>query len=138
MKIEFFSRNSKKDVKNAEILFSLREMDEKVENLPESGFIVYNADQSPIAMGFLRLIEGNYGMLDSYISNPQKPSELRDQALDLITKNLINYSKTLGLNKLFAFSANEHIILRAYNHGFGRLPFKFTCLNLSKDDVCHS
>lgn len=92
-----------------------------VSDLPKNGFIALDEDGTPIAAGFLRGMEGPYGMLDSYISNPKHSRKDRHNALDEITKRLIALAEELGLNKLIAFSKDDGIISRALSNGFVNL-----------------
>lgn len=112
----------------AKQILALRDMDLDTE-LPIYGLIAIKHDV-PVAMGFLRCIEGNYAMLDSYITNPDSPSEIRDHALDAITRKLIDIARYEQVSKLFAFSIEPHIILRAVKHGFKQTPYIFTVLDL--------
>ena len=88
-----------------------------LDNLPVLGLIALE-DNKPIALGFLRRVEGNYGMLDSYITNPLESKELRHEALDGITSKLIILAKDLKIEQLFNFTADKGILSRAERHGF--------------------
>lgn len=107
-------------------------------DIPKHGFIVFTEEQMPVAAGFLRLVEGDYCLFDSFITNPECSPEERNKALDLITSSLINLGKTLNIKKMFAFSEEPHIIQRSCAHGFGKMPFEFTILDLTKEIPCHS
>jgi hypothetical protein len=89
-------------------------------DIPSIGFVA-KEDGKVIAMGFLRRIEGNCGMLDSYITDPHETSDYRDQALDLITAYLIETARSLEMDKLFEISAYDSIHTRAIKHGFSSI-----------------
>lgn len=101
------------------------------DDLPSIGLVVQDG-KTIVAMGFLRRMEGNYGMLDSYITDPHETSDYRDAALDMITAWLIDYARSIKLNKLLAFSAYDSIYDRALRHGFGAMPHKFAMLDLGQ------
>lgn len=89
------------------------------DSVPKYGVIVHNSDLTQtIAAGFMRMVEGQMGILDSYITNPDANSEDRNNALDLITFTLINSAKASKLNKLITITQNDGIYDRAKEHGF--------------------
>ena len=101
-----------------------REKDPKeVYSLPQIGFLVFEEDKF-IGAGFLRKCEGNYGMFDSYVTDPSVPPKLRDQALEMITKNLLCTAKEVGIKYLIAFSVDDNTITRSQRHGFALTPHK--------------
>jgi hypothetical protein len=110
---------------------------------PKLGFICFDEHGNldvVISCGFIRKIEGGYGLWDGLITNPSKSSQIRDDSLNLIMRELINVAKNeLQLKAILATSKDEHTIIRAFNHGFRLMPETFMCLNLSKDDeLCPS
>ena len=96
-----------------------------LEELPEIGYIFFDEGRA-IAAGFLRKCEGNIGILDSYISSPGEPPELRNKALDIITKRLIDAANKVGISKLLAFSTDQNTIYRSVQHGFEAIPHVVT------------
>ncbi len=98
--------------------------------LPQHGLIAFEAG-IPIAAGFLRCVEGQMAMLDSYITDPLADAALRDIALGRLTAKLIKLAKANNINKLMAFSVDKNTLLRACNHGFSVFPHVFTMLNLT-------
>ncbi len=103
-------------------LLHMRKMDveESLQSLPETGYIVFQ-DNFPVAAGFLRRVEGGFGQVDSYITDPSVPGKQRDQALDLITDALIKRAKELELRGIVAFSVDQNTISRSLRHGFAAL-----------------
>jgi hypothetical protein len=97
--------------------------------LPKNGYVVSD-EHGPIAIGYIRMMEGNYGCLDSYITDPIAPSQLRDKALDLLTIKLVELAKSLEIKILLAFSQDTFTILRSERLGFKRLPNVLTRLDL--------
>lgn len=98
--------------------------------VPKNGTIC-RYESKLVAAGFIRLMENNMGMLDSYITNPEFSSELRNQALDFITTSLICQAKHLEIQELMAISAHDSIINRSLNHSFKPVDFKFSIRKLS-------
>lgn len=88
-----------------------------IEELPQIGYVVYEEDHF-VAAGFLRKCEGQFGMFDSYVTNPNMPAVIRNQALEMIMKRLLKTSRELRLKQLVGFSLDANTILRAVNHGF--------------------
>lgn len=88
-----------------------------VSELPALGYIAYE-DELPVAAGFLRLCEGGFGMIDSLITDPTAPGELRNEALDKITHCILQYAKSNNINNIIAFSRDNNTLTRSLKHGF--------------------
>lgn len=114
----------------AKILCKSRDMELK--DLPANGHIVH-IDDIPVAMGFIRLVEGGYGQFDSFITNSRIPNEFRDKALHLLTSKLIELSKQLKLKSIVSYSLDKNTLLRAYMHGFVHIEHTVIVLDLSKE-----
>ena len=122
-----------------EELLASRNMDVQaiLDDIPLHGFMIFDNDDEPVAAGFLRFIEGPYGLLDSYISNPKHTSSERSEAFDMITESLLRLAKRFDLKKLFAFSLETNLINRACSFGFHRVAYEFCTLEIG-DKTCHS
>lgn len=88
-----------------------------VSELPANGVVVQD-----VCAGFIRMVEGGSGMVDSYITNPNATPEARDEALNLLTIRLIELGKELGLKRLIAITKDENTRERATSHGYVVLP----------------
>lgn len=99
-----------------------------VRDLPVNGFIALDRSSNPIAIGFIRLIEGRYGMVDSYLTSTSADATERNLALNRVTLKLISDSKRQGLRGLMAFSAEPNIVTRALNLGFKQTQHHFLIL----------
>ena len=71
-----------------------------------------------VAIAGLRLMEGEVCFIDSMASNQNFESTVRHEALDLLTKTILDLAKNLGFKKVFATTREECIIERAKRHGF--------------------
>lgn len=101
-----------------------------VEDLPEYGVMAFEHDL-PIAAGFLRKVEGGYAMLDSLITNPNAPPDIRNVILDRVTTKLIDTARRNKLKALIANSLDKNTLMRSAKHGFTSLPHTLIVLNLS-------
>lgn len=90
-------------------------------DLPRFGLIAVEGN-NPIAFGAIREVEGDRGMLDSYITHPEATHANRDYALDRITAKLIKIARLQGLKQLIAFSIRSVVVSRAERHGFTTFP----------------
>lgn len=100
-------------------LFLQRRMDPGLAyEAPKAGYIVMDEFNFPVAAGFLRKCEGNYAFIDGFITNPCHPPEIRNKALDLLTKRLVRRAKG---RKILAFTTDNCILTRAKKHGFAHL-----------------
>ena len=71
-----------------------------------------------VAIAGLRLMEGEVCFIDSMATNQNFESTVRHEALDLLTKTILELAKNLNFKKVFATTREECIITRAERHGF--------------------
>lgn len=100
-----------------------------IPELPQFGLIAF-IEGEPVAAGFLRQVEGGFAMLDGLISNPNKSSEERHEAIDGVVHGLTAMAQRTGLTKLIAFSEDEGTLKRSLEHGFVHMKHSFIVLNL--------
>lgn len=90
-------------------------------DIPSLGMVI-NDDSSMIAMGFLRSVEGEMAIWDGMVTNPERSSEDRDLALDLLMSRLLEIAKVSGIKRIFAFTDDSNTLARAIKHGFYEAP----------------
>jgi hypothetical protein len=110
---------------------TIRELQIDLNTLPRFGLIALDRG-TPIAAGFIREVEGGYGMIDSFITDPKASKELRNEALDRITEKLIKIAKHNKVNQLIAYSLDKNTLMRGISHGFVQLDHSVIALDLSK------
>lgn len=103
----------------------------QTDQVPSTGF-VYTIDDRPIAIGFIRKVEGNFCMLDGLITDPSQPGELRHIALDKVVEALILQAKELGYVSMIATTTEEDILERSVKHGFVKNPHNLIVLSLGR------
>lgn len=97
---------------------SARQLDLPDESsVPQIGYICFE-DNTPVAMGFIRRVEGGFGQLDGLASNPKCSSESRNLAIDAVVEKLIIRSQEEGMKALISFSEDKNTLLRSIKHGF--------------------
>lgn len=107
-----------------------------VYKLPEIGCIAFLGD-SPIAMGFIRGIEGDAGMFDGFITDPSQHPSIRNEALDAVMKHLIERAKEEKLSKVVGYILDAHMLSRSLKHGFIKSEYELVALDLLGDQkVC--
>lgn len=89
-------------------------------DLPATGFMVFK-DGHGVATGFIRRIEGDMGMVDGYLTNPDAHWEDRDKALDLLTKAIIDKAIELKMKSILAFTKDFNTLTRSLRHGYSHL-----------------
>jgi N-acetylglutamate synthase-like GNAT family acetyltransferase len=108
----------------------LRGLDaQDAQDLPQNGFVC-EYDGVATAAGFIRLCEGNYGLIDSYITNPHASAEIRNKALNRLTEHLVHKARELKLKQLFAFTVDYNTKVRGTDYGFQLLPHALLGLGL--------
>lgn len=101
-----------------------------MKDIPNRGYIVHR-DGIYIAAGFLRRCEGDVGIFDSLITNPELSLYTRHLAIELLIEKIITVSKELHIDRLIAFSTDSGTIKRSKKHGFEKKPY--TVISLSLD-----
>lgn len=83
---------------------------------PKVGFIV-----DGIAAGFIYFTDSFVAIIDCYISNSDSDSKMRSDALDIITKSLINMARFHKCKVIKCDTQLESVKQRALQHGFKSL-----------------
>ncbi len=105
-----------------------------IDDLPEIGFIAFEADY-PLAAGFIRRLEKcSVAMIDGLIANPFSFGKARHRAINDVVENIIEKSKELGIERLFANSIDSSTLKRSKLFGFVELPHITISLDLSKKE----
>jgi hypothetical protein len=100
---------------------------DEILDIPKVGYLVVN-DTVTVAFGAIRMVEGNKGLFDSYITNRNASPEDRHKALDLLTFHLIKMAKAMGIIHVISLSDNNTILSRAEKHGFKTTSHKIQLL----------
>ena len=109
-----------------------REMNDKLtDNLPTHGWVSFE-HETPVAMGFLRCIEGDMAMIDSLITNPEINPKSRNMHLTKLNQKLIKVAKHHKLKALIAATIDYHTLIRALELGFVQQSHTLISLDLSK------
>ena len=87
------------------------------ESLPKIGFMA-SIDGTPVAVGFLRRLEGGYAQLDTLVSNGNLSSELRHEGVSALVDSLIQAAKDLKLKGIVAHTQDQGVLKRALSLGF--------------------
>lgn len=110
----------------------LRGLDPAVSyDLAEVGWVAYGTDY-PVAIGFLRRMEGGHAMIDGLVTNPKATRAERNDGINDVILFLIDTAKTLGFKKLLAYSVDDGIINRSGIYGFTRLPHTLIGMDLGE------
>ncbi len=104
------------------------------EELPVTGS-VYCSDGLPVAALFLRKCEGNLGILDSLITDPNQPGEIRNKANSLLILDLIEKAKALKLSALIAWTKDNNTFTRVLGLGFTPCDLSVISMDLKKEQV---
>jgi hypothetical protein len=117
-----------------------RKLPEKViADLPATGVIVLDDQLEPVASGFLRLIEGDFALVDGFLSNIDFTKQERSHALDLVCRALLAKAAEMGLHALFVTTFQDVIEQRALQFGF-KIESQIKVLSYSLTEgagICH-
>ena len=101
--------------------------------LPKIGYVVCE-DTTPIAYGFLRMVEGGAAIIDGLATDPRvTEGSKRWDALQMVFIALVRKSQALDIKQLMGFSVNNRTIEIAEKYGFVKLSH--TLMSLSNRKV---
>ncbi len=100
-------------------------------DVPALGFVAFDS-ATPIAAGFLRMVEGGFAQIDSLVSNASLSSSMRNEGVALVVDHLIEAAKGLKLKGIYAHTTDEGIVRRAAELGFIHSPGIIIALPLMK------
>jgi len=89
----------------------------KFKDLPGHTFCAV-VDDKIVAIAALRLMEGEICFIESMASDQKQPGSIRHEALDELTKKILEIAKSLGFKKIFGTTTEECIVKRAKRHNF--------------------
>ena len=85
--------------------------------MPEIRYVASERGE-PIAMGFLRRVEGGYAQLDGLITNPEAPGDMRSYAIDTVVAQLLETARQLEIKAVMATSIDKNTLERSKKFGF--------------------
>lgn len=86
------------------------------------GFIAF-IDSIPVAAMFLRKCEGDVGIVDGLIANPECDWETRNEGINAVISRVLEEAKQLGIIKILSFSENYRTVCRVTrDFGFSIQP----------------
>lgn len=108
----------------------LRKRDHSIPSeVPALGFIAVS--DTLVSFCFLRMVEGNYAIVDGLASNPECSSALRHEGNDLVIKACIDEAKRLKLRNLIAFTTENTALERSLRNGFVKLQHSVIAYDLN-------
>jgi hypothetical protein len=102
-------------------------------SLPEMGYMAWH-NGTPIGAVFLRRCEGETGIVDSLISNPDASPELRHVALDALINHIVEQASKHKVKFLLGYTRDESTLLRSIRLGFEKSPYQVVVKNLVKTE----
>jgi len=99
-------------------------------DMPALGAVAF-VNGAPIAVGHIRRVEGGYGQIDGFITNPHADPEMRNKALDVLLTHLLREAESKCRRGILSFSRDKNTIARAERHGFTRMPKEFVLLGFN-------
>lgn len=88
---------------------------------PALGFLVFDS-ATPVAAGFLRMVEGGFAQIDTLTSNKGLSSSMRHEGISMVVDHLIKQAKVMKLKGIYAHTKEESVLRRAAELGFRHVP----------------
>jgi len=101
-----------------------------VSEIPEFGFIVYGDEGKAVAAAFLRRCEGNLGIFDSMVTDPDARGPARHEALEALVDAILKAAHGLKMTRVMAITRHPSIVERGKSHGFERQALTVMTLEL--------
>lgn len=105
-----------------------------IDEMPEIGVVACNV-AIPIAMAFLRRVEGGFGQIDSFVTNPECSKELRDTAATIVNQAILDKAKELNLKAIISYTQDTNTLIRAQKLGFSLLNHIVIVHNLGHNNI---
>lgn len=102
----------------------------RIEEIPIFGFIAYGEAGKAVAAGFLRRCEGQVGVFDSLVTDPEARGPIRHEAIEAIVFEILKTARALKMGRVIAFTRHLSIIERAKSHGFEQQAHTLITLTL--------
>lgn len=106
----------------------------EIDDLPKLGLLV-SYQNIPIAVCFLRFVEGRKGMIDAFMCDPTSEPFIRTKCLDQLIYDLIELARFNEMTGIFGLTLNPRVIKRAAALGFEVQKHKLVSLNLTKEKI---
>jgi hypothetical protein len=100
-------------------------------SLPELGYMAWHNGMA-IGAIFLRRCEGEAGIVDSLISNPDAQPQLRHIALDALINHIVDQARKVGVKMLLGYTVDASTLERSTRLGFKQSPYQVVVMDLSK------
>lgn len=101
-----------------------------LDNLPKLGLTAFYQGK-PIAVVFLREVEGGKALIDGLIADPNTHYTDRDKCIGRLINDLLRLAKTHGFTGILALSTHTRTITRAKKLGFTLKPHRLVCIDLN-------
>jgi len=102
----------------------------EIDHLPKLGLMVSHCN-TPVGVAFLRHVEGNKGMIDGFMCDPESPIDIRRPCLDELILELIELAHKNDMTGIFGLTVNKRVEKRALRLGFQLMDHKLVSLNFN-------
>jgi hypothetical protein len=102
----------------------------EIDNLPKLGLMVSHCN-TPVGVAFLRHVEGNKGMIDGFLTDPECELDIRTACLDQLILELIELAHKNEMTGIFGLTINKRVVKRALRLGFQLMDHKLVSLNFN-------
>lgn len=106
-------------------------------DLPKAGWTVIDDAEKPLGSVFIRMVEGDLGIIDSLINDPGQSCYRRHQINDRLFLQCLKIAKEFKMKGLLGMSLDDGTLKRAYSHGFIASPQTFAVWTNKEVNQCH-
>jgi hypothetical protein len=86
------------------------------ESIGKNAYVVYK-DNNPVAFSFFLTTDANFAIMGFTIANPVVDKEIRNEALDKLSKHIISEVERLGNSYFFYFADKNPMVDRMAKNG---------------------
>lgn len=102
----------------------------ELDNLPKLGLMVTHCN-IPVGVAFLRHVEGNKGMVDGFLTDPECSVDVRRPCLDELILEIIDLAHRNEMTGIFGLTVNKRVVRRALRLGFQLMDHQLVSLNFN-------
>jgi N-acetylglutamate synthase-like GNAT family acetyltransferase len=100
-------------------LLELRMLPRSLMNdLPLIGLIAFDGDGVCAGCIFLRMAEGDFGLIEGMITNPNVSSIERHVVLEKLVAKILDKAEGLNIKKILSYTEDYSVVMRAQRAGF--------------------
>ena len=98
--------------------------------LPKLGLLVRHCNV-PVAVAFLREMEGGKALIDGFLADPDSDLAVRDECLNALIRDLITLAQKNRFTGILGLTTNPKVVERAKRLGFSLMDHRLVSMEVA-------